>query len=209
MGEADQDARRTFEILCDQARASDLDVFLAVNGDATSSLEGDLGPWQRLELEVRRRLPTGQLAEGRVIEDAVVVATTCLALALCLLPVEELENPEFREVRSLPEGARMHIEVNRYERSPANRAACIAHYGTVCQVCGLSFADAYGELGTGYIEVHHRVRVADIGQRYFVNPVSDLVPVCANCHAMLHRRTPPLGLEELKDLLRRRKEDPT
>jgi predicted HNH restriction endonuclease len=25
--------------------------------------------------------------------------------------------------------------------------------------------------------------------------------VCPNCHAMLHRRDPPLSLEELRDLL--------
>jgi hypothetical protein len=34
-----------------------------------------------------------------------------------------------------------------------------------------------------------------------VDPVNDLKPVCPNCHAMIHRRTPPYSLEELRGLL--------
>ena len=32
---------------------------------------------------------------------------------------------------------------------------------------------------------------------YDVDPINDLMPVCPNCHAMLHRRTPPFSVEEL------------
>jgi 5-methylcytosine-specific restriction protein A len=31
--------------------------------------------------------------------------------------------------------------------------------------------------------------------------VNDLKPVCPNCHAMLHRRTPPYSIEELGIIL--------
>lgn len=109
----------------------------------------------------------------------------------------------------LPEGGQAYIEglaqqviVNRYERSPDARAACISHYGCVCQVCHIDFRKRYGALGTGFIHVHHVLPISSVGSEYFVDPVVDLVPVCPNCHAMLHRREPPLTIEGLRELLR-------
>jgi 5-methylcytosine-specific restriction protein A len=32
--------------------------------------------------------------------------------------------------------------------------------------------------------------------------VRDLIPLCPNCHAMVHRRRPPLTVEELKGQIR-------
>jgi 5-methylcytosine-specific restriction protein A len=101
----------------------------------------------------------------------------------------------------LPEGAKIQIVVNKYERSPANRAACISYYGPICQVCSFDFGSFYGQIGQDYIEVHHRVPVSSMGGAYRVDPVTDLVPVCGNCHAMMHRKNPPLSVEELKALL--------
>jgi 5-methylcytosine-specific restriction protein A len=45
----------------------------------------------------------------------------------------------------------------------------------------------YGEIGRGFIHVHHVVPISSIGESYKVDPAKDLVPVCPNCHAMLHR----------------------
>lgn len=39
------------------------------------------------------------------------------------------------------------------------------------------------------------------GGEYEVNPKTDLIPVCPNCHAMIHRQNPPLSIQELKDIL--------
>ena len=47
----------------------------------------------------------------------------------------------------------MRVEVNRYERDPRARSACLAHYGTRCVVCGLDFAERYGQIGQGFIHV--------------------------------------------------------
>jgi len=47
------------------------------------------------------------------------------------------------------------------------------------------------------------------GINYKVDPINDLCPVCPNCHAMLHRRSPPLSIDELKQLLKRAKPDLT
>lgn len=101
----------------------------------------------------------------------------------------------------LMEGALHRVVSSQYERNPAARLACIAHYGAICFVCGFSFEAAYGELGRGFIHVHHLVPVSSIGKEYQVNPIEDIRPVCPNCHAMLHRKDPPLSLEELQALV--------
>ncbi|WP_088707526.1 HNH endonuclease [Noviherbaspirillum denitrificans] len=108
---------------------------------------------------------------------------------------------ELPQAATYTEGAGQQVVVNRYERSPEARNACITHFGNTCQVCALDFSEKYGELGAGFIHVHHRVSIAAIGNEYCVDPVNDLVPVCPNCHAMLHRREPPLEIEELRALM--------
>jgi len=55
-----------------------------------------------------------------------------------------------------------------------------------------------GELGAGFIHVHHLNPLAAVGKAHKVSPRNDLRPVCPNCHEMLHRRLPPFSIEELK-----------
>lgn len=105
---------------------------------------------------------------------------------------------EIEENITFVEGARKSVYVNAYERDPKARAACIAHHGLSCAVCDMDFATFYGGIGNGYIHVHHKVPLASIGEAYIVDPISDLVPVCPNCHAMLHRGDPILEVEELR-----------
>ncbi|MHC7993856.1 HNH endonuclease, partial [Klebsiella pneumoniae] len=75
-------------------------------------------------------------------------------------------------------------------------------HGCRCQVCGLDMASRYGEIGQGFIHIHHLIPLSGIKQDYRLNPETDLIPVCPNCHAMLHRRDPPFTPEELKARLR-------
>lgn len=99
------------------------------------------------------------------------------------------------------EGAAHTLQINRYERNIEARRACIRHYGLSCVVCSFNFEQAYGDIGIGFIHVHHLTPLAEIGEQYTLSPLQDLRPVCANCHAMLHQRTPPLSIEELRSLL--------
>lgn len=96
------------------------------------------------------------------------------------------------------EGAVCRIAVNAYERNSKARRACIKKFGTDCSVCGFNFGKFYGELGDGYIHVHHLRELASIGKKYEVDPATDLRPVCPNCHSMLHRQQPALSIEELR-----------
>jgi hypothetical protein len=100
------------------------------------------------------------------------------------------------------EGAVAVIQVNKYERDPLARKACLAEHGTDCMVCGLSFNAGYGAIGEGFIHVHHLKPLAAMERKYRINPITDLAPVCPNCHAMLHRQNPPFSIQQLKARLR-------
>lgn len=86
------------------------------------------------------------------------------------------------------EGTICEIKVNRYERSSIARMKCIEKYGCKCVICGMDFEKTYGDIGKGFIHVHHIIPLSTIGKEYKVNYEKDLVPVCPNCHAMLHRK---------------------
>lgn len=103
----------------------------------------------------------------------------------------------------LMEGALRRVVSSEYERSSAARDACIAHHGSSCMICGFSFEAVYGALGAGFIHVHHIVPLASVGGAYVVNPITDLAPVCPNCHAMLHRGDSPMSVEDLRGLVSR------
>jgi 5-methylcytosine-specific restriction protein A len=109
---------------------------------------------------------------------------------------EELDAPE-----RYSEGARKHIYVNAIERSGKAREACVRHHGWDCVVCGFNFRKAFGELGKRFIHVHHLVPLAASQGERNIDPVRDVVPVCPNCHAMIHRVSPPMEIERLRELL--------
>jgi 5-methylcytosine-specific restriction protein A len=102
---------------------------------------------------------------------------------------------------ALLEGRKVSVIVNGYERNRNARSVCIKEHGTSCHVCHFDFGHVYGDIGTGFIHVHHLKDIASIGEEYVVNPTEDLRPVCPNCHAMLHTRKPSFGIEELKELM--------
>lgn len=104
--------------------------------------------------------------------------------------------------RDLFEGAIRVTRVNAYERNPTARKLCIQHHGSTCVVCEFEFGKVYGEIGQGYIHVHHLLELGQIGHEYRVDPVADLRPVCPNCHAMLHRSRPALSIEHLRERIR-------
>ncbi len=108
---------------------------------------------------------------------------------------------ELEEGQTYIEGAARQVTLNAYERDPRARRDCLRHHGTDCSVCGFSFAKTFGEIGEGYIHVHHLTPLSEVRGEYELDPVKDLRPVCANCHAMLHRRKPPYSIEELRGII--------
>ena len=99
------------------------------------------------------------------------------------------------------EGKIDQVLVNKYERNPINRQLCLAVNGYVCKICGFDFEKKYGDIGKGFIHVHHIEMVSSFGGEYYLDPKKDLIPVCPNCHAMLHRKNPPLEPAELRQII--------
>lgn len=90
----------------------------------------------------------------------------------------------------------------RYERNPENRKKAIEIHGLSCLVCDFNFEEVYGERGKDFIEVHHVKPLSTIKERIVISPATDLVPVCSNCHRMIHRKKDEvLSIEELKEIL--------
>lgn len=110
---------------------------------------------------------------------------------------------EVLDTGDYPEGTLKRVSVTIFERNSAARAVCIRKYGTRCVVCEMSFSERYGSIGKGFIHVHHKKPLAARRAEYKLNPTIDLVPVCPNCHAMLHSQNPPLGIDELQRVLRK------
>ena len=98
------------------------------------------------------------------------------------------EEIELDEQVLLKEGIKKTIVVNTYERNPKARKTCIEHWKAICSVCNLDFQEKYGEIGKGFIHVHHLTPISEIGKKYQIDPINDLRPVCPNCHSMLHRK---------------------
>ena len=113
------------------------------------------------------------------------------------------ENQPFPETAvggTFTEGAVRRVFVNAFERNQTARAICIRHHGAICTVCRFDFERTYGAIGRGFIHVHHLLDICEIGKEYQVDPVNDLVPVCPNCHAMLHTRRPAMAIAELRSI---------
>lgn len=125
------------------------------------------------------------------------------------IELEELENilkeniiyPDDIEDNNLFEGTKKQIIVNAYERSSQAREECINKYGYKCTICFFDFKEIYGEIGKDFIHVHHLKPLSEIDEKYQINPIQDLRPVCPNCHAMLHKRKPAYSIEEIKNFI--------
>ena len=102
------------------------------------------------------------------------------------------------------EGVRKTIQVNKYERSTVARTRCIEKHGVTCTICDFNFEKVYDYIGKGFIHVHHIVPIHTIGENYKINYETDLIPVCPNCHAMLHKKFGDnvVSISELKKLVR-------
>lgn len=86
------------------------------------------------------------------------------------------------------EGSQKMYLINTYERNPKNRKRAIEIHGLDCIVCGFNFEKTYGDLGKDFIEVHHLTPLNKLEKATEIDPLTDLVPLCANCHRMVHRR---------------------
>jgi 5-methylcytosine-specific restriction enzyme A len=100
-------------------------------------------------------------------------------------------------------------ETTLIARNPEARKKCLdfyfknkGHYK--CQICGFDFEETYGDIGKQIIDVHHIESHAQVAKKrgeHKINPEKDLIPICSNCHNIIHRKEPPLKIDEIKNLI--------
>ena len=160
---------------------------------------------EALELSVPSVPWRAILASGTTVDESETVALETLWTEhLTTLGIGSVRQPEElpAEERFI-QGAVERVAVNRYERNPEARKKAIALHGFDCKGCGFNFEAEYGDLGKDYIVIHHLLPVSTLPTGYEVNPATDLVPLCANCHAMVHRENPPLKPEALRKRMKK------
>jgi 5-methylcytosine-specific restriction protein A len=105
------------------------------------------------------------------------------------------------EISTFYEGKQNKYLTNTYERNPKARMACLKHYGYKCIICGFDFEKKYGEIGKGIIHVHHVNKISEINGEYKIDPVKDLVPVCPNCHTVIHSKKEMYTINEILEII--------
>lgn len=112
------------------------------------------------------------------------------------------ENENSMPIARTEGGLKVYLSVRR-ERDPRLREDALAIHGVECMACGFNFQKTYGDLGRGFIEVHHVVPLSEL-ERTETDPATDLIVLCSNCHRMVHRRKGVcVSLEELRKHLQR------
>jgi 5-methylcytosine-specific restriction protein A len=200
MGQSSIEGKQVFSSLAKALESKRIKVQMRVNGSEMNPADTTGWPsaWNRLELTLRTQPMVIEAADTAIHERLILeLVVPFFGMMAALIGVEENEPVTSGEV----EGRVIQTIATKYERKRLNREACIQLKGTRCLVCGFDFAVAYGPLGIGYIEVHHTKPVASMGGEYRLNIETDLVPLCANCHAMAHREEPPVTVERLKSLV--------
>jgi 5-methylcytosine-specific restriction protein A len=140
------------------------------------------------------------------LDDAAVVATCHEVIVPMMAAMAELigydlvDEPPEQEGPAL-EGAVLQSLVLKRERNPRNRLLAIRLHGEKCFACGLEPLQLYGEAGS-IIEVHHLEPVSLLAEPRPYDPLTDLVPLCPNCHRAVHTRRPlPFSIHEIQGLM--------
>lgn len=157
--------------------------------------------WRNYSCRISKPAAVPEEGEGNLAEIIADWATLSAGMFLSLLNVELCDETVDEQDDLRLEGGSKEVTSRRYERNRVNRELCLSANGYTCKICGFDFEKVYGKLGSRFIHVHHIVPVSGMKDEYLLNPRTDLIPVCPNCHAMLHREDPPLTPEQLKTVM--------
>jgi 5-methylcytosine-specific restriction protein A len=195
MGQAGAEARAAFSALS-SAAAKQGKLTLRVNGSDLDPQRPTDWPthWQNLELILKKQgivfeeLPPGQTKQ--LLGDLIAPV---FGMCIALIGIEDVDADV-----SAYEGEAAEVISRRYERRPVNREICLSVRGRRCYCCNMDFGEVYGALADGYIEVHHTTPASKMGPGYKINPVTELVPLCSNCHSVVHLTRPARTVDEVK-----------
>lgn len=188
----------------DLMRKNHAKVEMSVNQNLCSTIDEEI--WKQTWKNLRLRINVIPEKEDEKEYETKLFsswADRTVGMMLTLLNIENMESVDKKH----SEGGRSQVLTNRYERNPVNRQLCLLANGYRCKICGFDFEEQYGKLGHNFIHVHHIEKVSSHDESYYINPEMDLIPVCPNCHAMLHRVDPPMSPETLIEIIKSIKDD--
>ena len=193
-----QNALLRFDLLSsliEFAKGKSADLTFRINGRPVTS-EILSKNWESFRMELSRDYSTTQ-DEFDALKEGLLCS---FSIVLCLVVDDESwSSGDVPQAGSL-EGGDWQLLQTRYERSRYNRAICLNHYGFTCRGCGAKMSELYGPIGDGVIHVHHLVPLSSLGDRTYVDPIADMVPLCPNCHNIVHRVEPPMPIQSLNEL---------
>ncbi len=200
MGKAGDDAKSAATAFISALLGRKYNLSLRINGADIPPLDTAQWPvgWNKFEFQARSPMQVMDANDiGQMRQLVVELLVPTLGIITALIGLEEPDMSAYGEL----EGNCVQTLVTRFERKKINREACIQLKGYKCIVCGFDFSSSYGPLGVGYIEIHHTTPVSQVGPNYRIDVVTDLEPLCANCHAMVHREDPPVPIDRMKALV--------
>lgn len=202
MGKPSLEKRKLFATYLETMKRKGAKCVIKVNNELLSPDDSEKWRvrWKSFEARITK-IPISDGESFAYTDTVIEWGSIMVGMILALTEIVPVESENYQN--GYREGTSKKVEINRYERNPLNRKLCLANKGYSCAVCGMNFEKIYGEIGRNYIHVHHTKLVSQIGPDYIIDPIKDLVPVCPNCHAMLHRSNPPLMPEQLEAIMKR------
>lgn len=179
----------------------------SIEPKATVNIKGqNLDDWSiksgnfAMDITIRHQArPDTDDAISRTCREVIVPIMAAMAE---LIGYDIVENETFEDIPEI-EGALTKSLVQRRERNPRNKLLCIRIHGQICAACGVDPRKLYGE-GGNIIEVHHLEPLAKLKSPRPYDPVTDLVPLCPNCHRVAHtRHSEPWTINEIKSMLKK------
>jgi len=170
-------------------------------------LEPEGGMWNTIKTQLSRGRSYDAQSKWNRFGKVIVENPKTRCLEFSKIDKETPTTEELEEPCLYPEGAKKQITVNSYERNHKARESCIKHYGSQCSICGFDFSKCYGQEYDGFIHVHHIKPLSEVDEKYKVDHINDLIPVCPNCHAVIHyNRGQTLTILQMQEKINKNKQ---
>jgi 5-methylcytosine-specific restriction protein A len=202
MGEATNESRVSFSALSIAAMKHGKVAF-RVNGVDLDLQDTSSWPlqWNKLELSLKKQGIVFEELTGDALKNIISdMITPIFGMCIALIGIEDVEADA-----SALEGTVVEAVSRRYERKPVNREICLSVRGRRCYCCNLDFREAYGDIADGFIEVHHTKPVSEMGPNYLINPITELVPICSNCHSVVHLSRPAASIDYIRACINKKR----
>lgn len=122
---------------------------------------------------------------------------------LTVIKSPEEDDSWMDELIQSEEGNRKPVTQSKIERNPKNRRKCIEFHGPHCYICGEDGEWLEDDalklnkegLPKGWLQCHHIEELSKTGPTK-TDPEKDMIPLCADCHTMMHLTDPAMSVEE-------------